>query len=129
MQPSLIVSDSSLCAIIDEAAENNSSYRAFATVQDGYVQRDYDGAVAETSLYPLPVEPAWGKGFLRDGFRRHILGKPGAWQVFASICASIIRSGTVRGRSYPATSSDRSFCLYAQALVCAFEMRFCLACV
>ena len=42
--------------------------------QDGYAHRDYDSSVAKSSLYPLPVVPAWGKGLLRDGFRRHLLG-------------------------------------------------------
>ena len=42
--------------------------------QDGYAQRDYDGNVAKSSLYPLQAVPACGKGFLRDGFRRHLLG-------------------------------------------------------
>ena len=53
------------------------------------MHRDYDGEVAKTSLYPLPVAPAWGKGFLRDGFRRHLLGWYSAQSAFQKLMRAV----------------------------------------
>ena len=70
VHPSLVISDSTLCAVTVEAGcSRRKGSGVVYRFQDGYTHRDYDGGVAKTSLYPLPAAPAWGKGFLRDGLR------------------------------------------------------------
>ncbi|CAE7865555.1 unnamed protein product [Symbiodinium microadriaticum] len=53
----LIVSDSTLCVVEKEEAKQ---------VKGG------DGGRLVNSLVPAPVHPAWGKGFYRGGFCRHL---------------------------------------------------------
>ena len=66
--------------------------------QDGYAHRDYDGSVAKSSLYPLPVVPACGE---RISSRRVSPSPPGMVQCSAR-CAqfhvhSFLHSGTGHG--------------------------------
>ena len=67
-RPDLTISDSTLCAMnrlgsIESLGE---------TLKSGLVRH---GHVARKILDPVPVHPAWGKGFSADGFWWHLLGQ------------------------------------------------------
>ncbi|CAE7666750.1 petH, partial [Symbiodinium microadriaticum] len=88
----LIISDSTLCVVDKEEAKR---------VKGG------DGGRLVNSLVPAPVHPAWGKGFYRGGFCRHL------WNILESNpgedrprrCSSLLPSGTMQPQATTASTS------------------------